>query len=92
MSFEGRIEGREWHSRNARIDVRYDVLVRSAEGVVRARVVNVSNKGFRLRSRRVLEPGLEVMLETPKGAPVHAIIRWATGLDAGGVFVEPVAL
>jgi hypothetical protein len=33
-----------------------------------------------------------VTLEARKTDPVKAVICWASGLDAGGVFAEPVAL
>lgn len=92
MKHEGHLEGREWQPRSARIDVGYDVLVRSAVGVVRAKVLNVSNKGFRLKARSPLEPGSQVRLEMHKVEPVSAVIRWACGLDCGGVFVEAAAL
>jgi hypothetical protein len=92
MKFDGKLEGRECVSRPARISVCYDALVRFDWGTVEAQILDVSGKGFRLRSRKELEPGSEVTLEVPKLAPVRAIIRWTSGKEAGGVFAEPAAL
>ncbi len=92
MKFEGRLEGRELTSRAPRIDAGFVVRVRSAIGDFPARVTNLSSAGFRLHSARELEPGLEISLEVPKRLPVRCIVRWTTGKEAGGVFMEPVAL
>jgi hypothetical protein len=92
MKHEGRLVGREWTSRTTRVDVGYDVFVRYAAGEIAAKVINVSNAGFRLRLEHPLEPGCEISVEMPYAEPVRAVIRWAAGLDAGGVFLEPVAL
>jgi len=92
MKFEGKLEGRELTPRPARIDASFDVLVRCAAGEFGASITNLSGKGFRLRSDCPLEPGCEVSLELPKMPPVRGIIRWVSGDDAGGVFMEAVAL
>jgi hypothetical protein len=92
MKFEGQIEGSEINPRAARTGVSFDVLVRCAEGEVEARVVNLSAKGFRLRSTWALEPGWEITLEVAKLPPAKALVRWVAGLEAGGVFTEPVIL
>jgi hypothetical protein len=92
MNFDGKLEGREYRPRAARVRVRYDALVRLEWGAVEAQILNVSNKGFRLRSPTALEPGTEVTLEVPKVEPVRAMIRWSCGDEAGGVFLESVAL
>lgn len=92
MKHEGKLEGREWSPRAARIDVRWDVMVKCASGNIAAEVVNVSARGFRLRTARVLETGAEVTLRFAKEAPVNAIIQWVAGKEAGGVFAEAVAL
>ena len=92
MKYEGKLEGREYQPRAARIDVAYDAVVQSEWGVVEAKVLNVSNKGFRLRSHVELAPGTEVTIEVAKLQPVQGIIQWACGDECGGVFVEAVAL
>ena len=92
MKHEAILEEREWLPRDPRIDAEYDVRVRWQDGEIEAQVLNVSADGFRLRTTNPLQVGWEVMLETGKSDPVKAIICWACGHDAGGVFAEPVAL
>ena len=55
-------------------------------------ILDVSRDGFRLESQSELEVGSEVLLQVAKLAPVKAVIRWTCGHEAGGVFLEPVAL
>jgi hypothetical protein len=45
-----------------------------------------------LQSRSELEIGSEVSLRVAKLDPVRALIRWTCGHEAGGVFLDPVAL
>ena len=93
MKHEPILEGREEQlPRDTRIDIEYDVRVRCAVGDIDAQIVNLSSDGFRLRSADPLEVGWVVSLEAHKTDPVKAVICWACGLDAGGVFAEPVAL
>ena len=92
MKFEGTLSGREVLQRGARIDVGYEIKVRSEHGEFEAEIVNLSSRGFRLRSNAALKEGWEVVLEKHREEPVKAVIRWVTGLDAGGVFLEAVAL
>jgi hypothetical protein len=92
MKFEGRLEGRELATRAPRVDAGFVVQVSCSAGVFPARITNLSSSGFRLRSARALEAGWEVTLKVPKRAPVKCVIRWASGKDAGGVFLEPIAL
>jgi len=92
MKFEGQLEGRELAPRAARTDVCFEVLVKCPAGDFQARIVNLSARGFRLRSSQALEPGWEVTLEVGKLPPVSALVRWAAGLEAGGVFANPVTL
>lgn len=92
MKYEGRLDGHEIVPRPARIDTSFDVLVRCAAGDFEASITNLSGRGFRLRSAGVLEPGWEVLLQVPKMAPVKGVIRWAAGGDAGGIFMDAVAL
>lgn len=92
MKFEGRFEGCELHRRPARTDVAFDVLVHCAAGDLDAQIVNLSGSGFRLRSSTPLEVGAEVALEVAKLPPVKAVVRWARGCEAGGVFLDAVTL
>ena len=61
-------------------------------GDIDAQMLNVSSDGFRLRCADPLQVGWVVTLEAHRTDPVKAVICWACGLDAGGVFAEPVAL
>ena len=92
MKFEGRLHGRELKPRAARVDVRYDALVRFDGTSVEAMVLNVSSKGFRVRAAEELEPGLQVMIECDRLEPVRGEIRWSCGDESGGVFLEAIAL
>lgn len=82
----------DYPPRDARLDVAYDVSVECDAGEIGAQVVNLSSDGFRLRSHDPLQVGWEVTLKAGKHDPVKAVICWACGLEAGGVFAESVAL
>jgi hypothetical protein len=79
--------------REPRIAVSCDALLTEADGCeLEVTITDVSRDGFKLESRSELEIGEEVVLRVAKLAPVRAIIRWTCGREAGGVFLEPVAL
>jgi hypothetical protein len=92
MKHEAILAGTDWPPRDTRIDVDYDVRVRCTAGEIDAQLVNLSSDGFRLRSADPLEVGWVVTLEARRTDPVKAVICWACGLEAGGVFAEAVAL
>jgi hypothetical protein len=92
MKFEGQLKGRELTSRSPRVDAGFLVRVRCAVGEFPARITNLSSSGFRLHSARPLEEGWEIILEVPKRPAVKCLVRWSSGREAGGVFVEPAAL
>lgn len=92
MKHEPILAGQEWLPRDPRTDVEYDVRVHCDGGDIDAQLVNLSADGFRLRSADPLQVGWEVTLEAGKYEQVKAVICWACGLEAGGVFAEPVAL
>ena len=92
MKHEGRLEGREWSPRPARIDVGWVVLIECPAGKVGAELLNVSASGFRVRTARALESGWKVSMRFVKDAPVDGVIQWVEGRNAGGVFVESAAL
>lgn len=92
MKFDGQLEGREYRPRAVRVDVNYDAWLKLANGDVPVQILNVSSDGLRLRSASSLEVGAEVLVAVAKLYPVRAIIRWNSGDEAGGQFVDPVAL
>lgn len=92
MKQEAIVAEREWLPREPRVDSDFDIRVRWNEGEIEAQILNVSADGFRLRTTNPLQVGWEVTLETGEYDPVKAIICWACGHDAGGVFAEPGAL
>jgi hypothetical protein len=92
MKYDGELEGREYRPRAARVSADYDAWVKRADGDVPVQILNVSSEGFRLRSTSPLEVGAEVLVAMAKRYPVRAIIRWTAGDEAGGQFVDPVAL
>jgi len=92
MRYEGKLVGKGWVERDPRVDVIYGVLVRAGDADVEAELINISSDGFRLRCNGPLQSGSEVTLEVAMQNPLKAVICWASGLDAGGVFAEPIAL
>jgi len=79
--------------RDPRIAVRCEAVLVEGDGCTLDVVItDVSRDGFKLESRSELEVGAEVLLLVTKMAPVKALIRWTRGYEAGGVFLEPVAL
>jgi hypothetical protein len=92
MKLERKLEGHAISPRAARTDVAFDVLVRCAAGEFQAQLINLSARGFRLKSSRTLEPGWEVTLTAGKLAPISGVVRWVAGVEAGGAFTEPVIL
>jgi hypothetical protein len=84
---------RGYRDREARVSIRCDALLTESDGFeLDVVIIDVSRNGFRLQSRAELEPDSEVLLQVEKLAPVKALIRWTCGYEAGGVFLEPVAL
>ncbi len=92
MKYEGKFEGRALQARAPRMDVEYDAMVRIPTGVIEAMILNVSRKGFRFHSEAAFEPGTEITIEVDRRDPVKALIRWSSGDEAGGVFLEAIAL
>ena len=93
MGLKDRLKRRGYKDRSARVRVTCDGVLTEADGCeVPVVVIDVSSSGFRLTSRSELEPGSEVELRVQKLAPVRALIRWTCGYEAGGVFLDPVAL
>ena len=87
------MDGRGYRKRSARIRLRCDAVLTESDGCQVAVVItDVSKDGFRLQSRAELASGDEVELQVAKAAPVRARIQWTRGFEAGGTFLEPVAL
>ena len=79
--------------REPRIALRCNAVLIEGDGCsLDVVITDVSRDGFKLESRSELEVGAEVMLLVSKLQPVKAMIRWTCGYEAGGVFLEPVAL
>ncbi|MFL6764476.1 MAG: PilZ domain-containing protein [Sphingomicrobium sp.] len=92
MKHEAILEGYDLLPRDLRVEAEFPVRVHTQAGDIDAQIVNLSSDGFRLRSENPLQVGWVVTLEAAKQFPVKALICWACGPDAGGVFAEPVAL
>ena len=91
MKHEAILEG-DWLRSEPRVDTDFDVRVHCPAGPVEAQILNLSADGFRIHSARPIDAGSEVTLEVAREVPVKAVICWACGLEAGGVFAESVAL
>jgi hypothetical protein len=93
MRTNARIKEPGYAQRETRVAVRCDAVLTEADGCeLDVVITDVSRDGFRLESRSELETGSEVMLRVAKLAPIKAMIRWTCGHEAGGIFLEPMAL
>jgi hypothetical protein len=92
MKHEAILDGQELLPRDPRVETELTVRVHCQAGEIDARILNLSSDGFRLHSENPLQPGWVVTLEAAKHFPVKALICWACGHDAGGVFAEAAAL
>lgn len=92
MKHEPILAGDEWPPRDPRVDVDFDVRVHCEAGSIEAHILNLSADGFRLYTAKPIAAGAEVTLEATEQFPVKAIICWASGLESGGVFADPVTL
>ena len=92
MKHEAILEGYDLLPRDLRVEAEFPVRVHTQAGDIDAQIVNLSSDGFRLRSENPLQVGWVVTLEAATQFPVKALICWACGTEAGGVFAEPVAL
>ena len=79
--------------REPRIAIHCDAVLVEGDGCeLEVTITDVSRDGFRLESKSELEVGAEIILLVTKLAPVKGLIRWTCGYEAGGTFLEPVAL
>jgi hypothetical protein len=82
-----------YRDRSPRIAINCTAVLTEGDGCeLDVVILDVSRAGFRLQSRSELEVGSEVLLSAAKLEPVRALIRWTCGHEAGGVFLDPVAL
>jgi hypothetical protein len=81
------------NGREARVVLNCEAVLTETDGcAVNVTIVDVSQHGFRVQSPAEFEPGSEVLLQMLKAPPVRGQIRWACGHQAGGVFLDPIAL
>jgi hypothetical protein len=88
-------KGQGYVERETRVEVRCKGVAIELDGCeLEVEITEVSREGFRLRSNAKFDPGAEIWLAIANStfAPVHALVRWTRGDEAGGVFLEPVAL
>jgi hypothetical protein len=81
--------------REPRIDVRYRAVLIETDGCeLDVEIKDVSRDGFRLASQGKLDPGQEIWLAVSNSslAPLRGLVKWTCGDEAGGVFLDPVAL
>ncbi|HET7816709.1 MAG TPA: PilZ domain-containing protein [Sphingomicrobium sp.] len=87
------MDSRGYKRRPARVEIHREAVLIEGDGCeVPVVIIDVSRDGFRLHSRDELELGEEVSLQVAKAAPVRARIQWTRGLEAGGTFLDAVAL
>lgn len=93
MSGSENRDGAKRKPRAPRVTVRCDAVLTEADGCeIDVVIVEVSSNGFKLQSREELVAGEVVMLKMQKQPPMRAWILWVRGLEAGGCFLDPVAL
>jgi hypothetical protein len=93
MRMTSRNEASSYHKREPRIALHCPAVLVEEDGCALDVVItDVSRDGVRLESQSELEVGSDVWLHMPKTVPVRGSIRWTCGCEAGGVFLEPVAL
>jgi hypothetical protein len=79
---------REHTERPRRVSVSMRVVLELAPGSeVKAIIDDLSNSGFRLRSRSILHVGQAVRMQLPRET-IDCGLRWVDGLEAGGVFLQ----
>ena len=79
--------------RAPRIDTRHEAMVVDTQGrQFDATVLDLSSGGFRLQSDETFKIGEYVAIRVKGYGDFSAQIRWALGGEAGGVFLDPIAL
>ncbi len=57
MKFDRQLDGREYRTIAARVDVYYEAWLKRADGDVPVEILNISSEGLRLRTPSPLEVG-----------------------------------
>ena len=79
--------------RQRRVTLNCSGVVTESDGcTVDVTIVDMSRDGFRLRSVEELELGSTITLQMRETRPVRCEIRWACGHEAGGIFLDPIAI
>ena len=94
MAFQTGSRARDRHIMRApRVDGQHSATLVTSDGIhFPATVTNLSNSGFRLQFKELLRIGEYTALRVVNYGDFPGQIRWALGDEAGGVFLEPVAL
>ncbi len=64
-------------------------MIDSDGGQLDVVLTDISKDGFRLEAGETLIVGEQVRLRVPRREEYLAEIKWARGLEAGGVFLKP---
>lgn len=87
------MDSRGYRQRPARVEIHREALLIEGDGCeVPVVIVDVSRDGFRLHARDELTLGEDVSLQVARAAPVRVRIQWTRGFEAGGTFLDAVAL
>lgn len=79
--------------REPRVTLNCEAVLTEPDGcTVDVVIVDVTQHGFRLRSIAELEVGSDVLLQMQNVPAVRGQIRWTCGHEAGGAFLDPIAL
>lgn len=78
--------------RERRVTLNCEPVVVEPDGSTDVILVDMTQHGFRLRSKSELEVGVEVLLQVPKIPAVRGMIDWMSGHEAGGIFLDPIAI
>lgn len=77
--------------RAPRVDVRRSAVLINSDGVAtEVAILDISSGGFRLQTDEIPRIGEFVTLRVERGEELPAQIRWALGMEAGGVFLTTV--
>lgn len=84
----GIVHGRLPLTRDRRVKVSMRVSLKIDSGHTALAIVDdLSKDGFRMRSRALFHPGQRFRMHMPRDT-ADCEIRWADGLEAGGVFLQ----
>lgn len=75
--------------RPPRVTIAQRTILVDADGAeLEATVTNVSKDGFRVRIKRELPVGAQVMLKNSRYGDVAGQIIWSVANEAGGIFIK----